>query len=130
MLTATSPSRPACSRAIRINCKCALCKAPIVGTSTRGLLFACDCTAATVVRISTPPALPNRLQSANHEMHLGRHHPKSKEEDKYTSGYQREHPEQIDVEPSAAQHSDTELLVNQHRHQASYQKIAQGMHGN
>ena len=83
-----------------------------------------------VVRISTPPALPNRLQSANHEMHLGRHHPKSKEEDKYTSGYQREHPEQIDVEPSAAQHSDTELLVNQYRHQASYQKIAQGMHGN
>jgi len=75
MLTATSPSGTACSRAIRINCKCALCKAPIVGTSTRGLFFANDLALATVVRISTPPALPNRLQSANGEMYLGRQDP-------------------------------------------------------
>jgi hypothetical protein len=101
----------------------------MVGTSTRGLFCASDLVLATVVRISTPAALPNRLPSANHEMYLRRHDPKSKEEDKYTCGHQREHPEKIDVEPSAAQHSDTELLVNQHRDQASYQKIAQGMNG-
>jgi hypothetical protein len=55
-----------------------LCNAPIVGTSTRGLQFANDLALATVVRISTPPALPNRLQSANHEMYLGRIGPQIK----------------------------------------------------
>ena len=35
MVTATSPLRRACPRATRINSPCALCKAPMVGTSTR-----------------------------------------------------------------------------------------------
>src|ERR1700737_817587 len=72
MLTATPPSLPACSRATRINSRCALCNAPIVGTSTRRFPERlCDeaLTLATVVKIFIPEIAnlivdlfdPNRL---------------------------------------------------------------------
>ena len=55
MLTATSPSSPAAARAMRINSPCALCNAPIVGTSTRRFARGCVCASAMVVRIFTGP---------------------------------------------------------------------------
>jgi hypothetical protein len=55
---------------------------------------------------------------------------KSKEKDKQASDHQREHPDQIDVEPGPAQNADTELFVNQDCQKASYQKITQRMYGN
>src|SRR6476620_2397351 len=55
MLTATSPYVPAASRATRINSPCALCNAPIVGTSTRRFARGCVCASAIVVRIFTRP---------------------------------------------------------------------------
>src|SRR5437764_5109146 len=54
MLTATSPSLPASSHATRINSPCALCNAPIVGTSTRRFERSNDCASATVVMIRMP----------------------------------------------------------------------------
>ena len=84
----------------------------MVGTSTRRLLFGCDGTLPTAVRIFTPLALPSYVRRANHEMQLGHADRKSKEEDKCAGDYQCEHPEQIDVEPGAAQHANPELFVN------------------
>src|SRR5437899_1370742 len=72
MLTATSPLRPACSLATRINSPCALCSAPMVGTSTRGWCFTCDWAPATVVRTFTLQAFLTCLQCANHEVYLAR----------------------------------------------------------
>src|SRR5438128_5283731 len=51
MLTATSPSRPACLRATRINSACALCSAPIVGTTTSRFERGSDCASGIVVMI-------------------------------------------------------------------------------
>ena len=69
MLTATSPSSPAAARAMRINSPCALCNAPIVGTSTRRFARGCICASAMVVRIFTGPALSNYSHRANHGTH-------------------------------------------------------------
>src|SRR4030095_8296713 len=59
MLSATSPSRSACLRATRTISPCALCKAPIVGTSIRRLAGGCACASAIVViiRIVEPESL-------------------------------------------------------------------------
>jgi hypothetical protein len=40
---------------------------------------------------------------------------RSNQENKNASDHQREHPDEIDVEPSAPQYTNTELFVNQHR---------------
>src|SRR6266702_5179981 len=98
MLTTTSPSRPACSRATRINSACALCSAPMVGTNTRRFSRGSADTSAMVVRIFTPPALPNYVRCANNETQSSSER-ESKEEDKCAGDHQRKHPHQIDIEP-------------------------------
>ena len=44
---------------------------------------------------------------------------KSKEQDKHAGDHQREHPDQIDVEPRAAQDRDAKFFVNHNRDQRS-----------
>ena len=65
MLTTTSPSLPAASRATRINSPCALCNAPIVGTSTRRFACGCACASAMVVRIFTAASFISICSCAN-----------------------------------------------------------------
>ena len=68
------------------------------------------------------------IVNANYEIHPADTHSKSNEEDKHTSDHQSQHPEQIHVEPGAAQYANTDFFVNQHCQKTSYQKIAAGMH--
>src|ERR1051325_5657845 len=132
MLTATAPCLPAASRVTRINSPCALCSAPIVGTSTRRFTFGRACAAAMVVRSFTSAALSRSSQCANamlrseeilagfpgerlQERHdvrvvLGRRSWRaedcppyqSQHQDKNTGDHQCEHPDKIDVEPCPA----------------------------
>src|SRR4030095_9341034 len=120
MLTATSPSLPECSRATRINSRCALCRAPIVGTSTLGFERCRDWASAIMVTICTQRLSLNRLAHANFRLQL-------KEKDKQAGDHQRKHPEHVDVEPSVAQDADPESFVNQDCDEAGCQKIAQSM---
>ena len=43
--------------------------------------------------------------------------PNSKEQDKDAGDHQREHPDEIDVEPRAAQYRDPKFFVNHNRDQ-------------
>src|SRR5262245_2672206 len=126
MLTTTSPCLPAVWRAKRTNSPCALCSAPIVGTSTRGLRCGSARTAAIVVRTFTPSALSNDLRYANYETRSGPTK-NSNEQDKDTGNHQREHPNQIDVEPRAAQHRNANPFVNHNGDQRRRYKIPQGV---
>src|SRR3954463_7052957 len=164
MLTATSPSLPAPWRAARINSPCALCNAPIVGTSARRCAHGCACASAMVVRIFTAALLVpasgthlnqrlchversetsliyfrwanrsklirdsslaqndiiGRLVLCEHEIVRFA----SKQQDEDAGDHQREHPEQIDIEPGVAQYSDPEFFANHDRDQHGGYKIA------
>src|SRR4029077_16790097 len=139
------------SRATRINSPCALCNAPIVGTSTRGFPCGSACASAMVVRTFTGPhqiatragiknqspresgaAAPHSKTQARakggyengHVVECGRALPldgkstrleESKEQDKDAGNHQREHPDQTDVEPRAAQYRDPKFFINHNR---------------
>src|SRR5882724_4942503 len=124
MLTATSPCSPACSRATRIISPCALCNAPIVGTSTRRFRGRCACASAMLVRIFTLPALPNCVRCANHQL-IRSTNSKSEEKDEHAGDHQCHNPDQIDVKPGAPQNADSKLFINQNREERGHQKVSQ-----
>src|SRR5215471_1095845 len=161
MLTATSPSLPAASRATRINSPCALCNAPIVGTSTRRFTRGFACASATVLKIFTSAAslnsvgsriakstittakkrredasaLPKLRENGQRSWTISRAvlwsamRPRiafvsnalndSEKQDEHTGDHQREHPDQINVDPRAAQYRNTNPFVNHNRDQCS-----------
>ena len=70
--------------------------------------------------------LSDGLYCANHEI-VRSDDRKSEEQDKHAGDHQREHPDQIDVEPRAAQYRDAKFFVNHNRDQRSRYKIPQGV---
>ena len=60
--------------------------------------------------------LSDGLYCANHEI-VRFDDRKSKKQDKDAGDHQREHPDEIDVEPRAAQYRDPKFFVNHNRDQ-------------